>query len=252
MALPISPPSSVVAPTRVPATARPPVATTRKAKKSATTTRSLKDLGSRPSRGDYDSGRDYREDMRDWNEERKKIRGYQEGGIAELIATPPEAAILPEAAMPMDSAMVDPTAGMDPATIQLVEQTALAILGQVDPAQADAIIQAFIQQFGPEAFQMLRQRVLASVEPGAQTEGLIQGQGDGMSDEVMGMIGDQQRVAVSPGEFIVPADVVSGLGNGSSDAGAGELDRMMAEIRQARTGMTEQPPAIDARRAIPR
>jgi hypothetical protein len=73
-----------------------------------------------------------------------------------------------------------------------------------------------------------------------------------MSDEVMGMIGDQQRVAVSPGEFIVPADVVSGLGNGSSNAGAGELDRMMDEIRQARTGMTEQPPAIDARRAIPR
>ena len=72
-----------------------------------------------------------------------------------------------------------------------------------------------------------------------------------MSDEVQGMIGNQQRVAVSPGEFIVPADVVSGLGNGSSNAGAGELDRMMDEIRQARTGMTEQPPAIDARRVMP-
>jgi hypothetical protein len=147
--------------------------------------------------------------------------------------------------------MADPMAGMDPATIQLVEQTAMAVLGQVPPEQADAIIQAFIQKFGPEAFQMLRQQVLTSVEPGAQTEGMIEGQGDGMSDEVQGMIGDQQRVAVSPGEFIVPADVVSGLGNGSSDAGAGELDRMMAEIRQARTGMTNQPPAIDPRGAMP-
>ena len=151
----------------------------------------------------------------------------------------------------VDPAMGDPTAGMDPATLQLVEQTAMAILGKVPPEQANAVIEAFIQQFGPEAFQMLRQQVLTSVEPGAQTEGMLRGQGDGMSDEIMGMIGDQQRVAVSPGEYIVPADVVSGIGNGSSDSGAGELDRMMADIRQARTGMTKQPPEINPRRAMP-
>ena len=154
-------------------------------------------------------------------------------------------------AMMQDPAMTDPMAGIDPAALQLMEQTAMAVLGQVPPEQSDAIIQAFIQQFGSEAFQMLRQQVLASVEPGAQNEGMIEGQGDGMSDEIMGSIGDQQRVAVSPGEFIVPADVVSGIGNGSSDAGAGELDRMMDEIRQARTGMTQQPPAIDPRGAMP-
>jgi hypothetical protein len=135
--------------------------------------------------------------------------------------------------------------------MSLIQQTAMAILGQVPPEQADAVIQTFIQQFGPEAFQMLREQVLTSVEPGAQTEGMIEGQGDGMSDQVQGMIGDQQRVAVSPGEFIVPADVVSGIGNGSSDAGAGELDRMMADIRQARTGRTGQPPAINPRGAMP-
>ena len=148
-----------------------------------------------------------------------------------------------------DPAMVDPA--IDPAALELMEQTAMAVLGQVPPEQADAIIQAFIQQFGSEAFQMLRQQVLASVEPNAQTEGMIEGQGDGMSDEIMGSIGDQQRVAVSPGEFIVPADVVSGIGNGSSDAGANELDSMMEEIRLARTGMTQQPPAIDPRGAMP-
>ena len=149
-------------------------------------------------------------------------------------------------------ASVDPAMGdMDAEAMQLVELTAMAVLGQIPAEQADPIIQAFIQQFGPEAFQMLRQQVLASVEPGAQTEGMIQGQGDGMSDEIMGSIGDQQRVAVSPGEYIVPADVVSGIGNGSSDAGAGELDRMMSDIRQARTGMTEQPPEIDPRMAMP-
>ena len=206
----------------------------------------------RPNRSDYDAEdkADYRYDLREWNELRKEVQGYQGGGITELVGGAPEAAMPVDPAM-MGQAMTDPTAGIDPATIQLVEQTAMAVLGQVPQEQADAIIQAFIQQFGPEAFQMLRQQVLASVEPGAQTEGMIEGQGDGMSDEVMGMIGDQQRVAVSPGEYIVPADVVSGIGNGSSDAGAGELDRMMADIRQARTGMAEQPPAINPRGAMP-
>jgi hypothetical protein len=225
----------------------------------------IKELNaSKPNRSDYDDEdrADYRYDLREWEELRKEIRGYQGGGITELIGQSPEAPmpaglpVDPAMAAPMDPAMMDPTmmdptAGMDPATVQLVEQTAMAVLGQVPQEQADAIIQAFIQQFGPEAFQMLRQQVLASVEPGAQTEGLIQGQGDGMSDQVQGMIGDQQRVAVSPGEFIVPADVVSGIGNGSSDAGAGELDRMMADIRQARTGRTGQPPAINPRGAMP-
>ena len=127
----------------------------------------------------------------------------------------------------------------------------MAILGQIPPEEADVIIQAFIEQFGAEAFQEFRDQVLTSVVPNAQTEGMVEGQGDGMSDEIMGMIGDQQQVAVSPGEYIVPADVVSGIGNGSSDAGANELDSMLADIRQARTGMTEQPPEIDPRGAMP-
>ena len=246
LAPPIPPPAPVVAPTRVSAATRTP-------EKPAMTIKELNAL--KPNRRDYDDEdrADYRYDLIEWNELRKQVRGYQGGGITELVGGAPEAEMLADPAMaaPMDPAMMDPTAGMDPATVQLVEQTAMAILGQAPPEQADAIIQAFIQQFGPEAFQMLRQQVLASVEPGAQTEGMIAGQGDGMSDEVMGMIGDQQRVAVSPGEYIVPADVVSGIGNGSSDAGAGELDRMMEDIRRSRTGTTEQPPAINPRGAMP-
>jgi hypothetical protein len=242
------PPSPTISPP-VP----PPVQAFEPPEKPAMTIKELNAL--KPNRRDYDDEdrADYRYDLREWNELRKQVRGYQGGGITELVGGAPEAEMLADPAMaaPMDPAMMDPTAGMDPATVQLVEQTAMAILGQAPPEQADAIIQAFIQQFGPEAFQMLRQQVLASVEPGAQNEGMIQGQGDGMSDEIMGSIGDQQRVAVSPGEYIVPADVVSGIGNGSSDAGAGELDRMMEDIRRSRTGTTEQPPAINPRGAMP-
>jgi hypothetical protein len=73
---------------------------------------------------------------------------------------------------------------------------------------------------------------------------MVQGQGGGMDDQVPGMIGDQQPVAVSPGEFIVPADVVSGLGDGSSDAGADKLDTMMDQVRMAKTGGMIQPKRI--------
>jgi hypothetical protein len=57
----------------------------------------------------------------------------------------------------------------------------------------------------------------------------------------MGMIGNQRPVAVSPGEYIVPADVVSGLGDGSSKSGADILDELNQAVRMARTGTTQQP-----------
>ena len=94
---------------------------------------------------------------------------------------------------------------------------------------------------------MLRNQALRSVVPGAQTEGLIEGEGGGMDDEVQGMIGDQQRVAVSPGEYIIPADVVSATGDGSTDAGAERFDQMIDAIRMEKTGTIEQQETIGTR-----
>ena len=173
------------------------------------------------------------------------------GGITDLaMAQGP----MPQEPMPLqpEQAMQGPMPGGENQAINaLVEQTAMAVLGQIPPEQAEIVIQRFIDEFGQEAFQMLRQQVLSSVVPGAQTEGMIEGQGDGTSDEIMGMIGDQQRVAVSPGEFVVPADVVSGIGNGSTDAGASQLDGMMDQVRQARTGVTQQPPDVRPEEVLP-
>ena len=84
-----------------------------------------------------------------------------------------------------------------------------------------------------------------------QTEGQVDGNGDGMSDEVYGDIENQQEVALSKDEFIVPADVVSGLGNGSSNAGASKLYEMMARVRKARTGKETQPEEIEAEDFMP-
>jgi hypothetical protein len=68
----------------------------------------------------------------------------------------------------------------------------------------------------------------------------LQGKTDGMADEVPSSIDGEQPAALSHGEFVIPADVVSHLGNGNSDAGAQKLYEMMAKIRKARTGTTEQ------------
>jgi len=68
----------------------------------------------------------------------------------------------------------------------------------------------------------------------------LQGKTDGMADEIPSNIDGEQPAALSHGEFVIPADVVSHLGNGNSDAGAQKLYEMMDRIRQARTGTTEQ------------
>ena len=131
---------------------------------------------------------------------------------------------------------------------KLLEQTRMAILGRLDEDDSETIIQRFIDEFGIEVFQALRSSVLEEVVPGSQKEGLIDGLGGGMDDLVPGMIGDQQPVAVSPGEFIVPADVVSGLGDGDTDAGAEDLEQMMDRVRMERTGTTEQPQPLMAKK----
>jgi hypothetical protein len=68
----------------------------------------------------------------------------------------------------------------------------------------------------------------------------LQGKTDGMADKIPSRIDGGQEAALSHGEFVIPADVVSHLGNGNSDAGAKKLYAMMDRIREARTGTKEQ------------
>ena len=77
------------------------------------------------------------------------------------------------------------------------------------------------------------------------------GVGDGVSDEIPGSIDGEQPVLLSENEFVIPADVVSGLGNGSSDAGAEQLYAMMDRVRKARTGTEKMGREITAERLMP-
>ena len=89
---------------------------------------------------------------------------------------------------------------------------------------------------------------LGSYSDGGQ---MLKGPGDGMSDDIPASIGDEQPARLADGEFVVPADVVSGIGNGSTDAGAEALYAMLDRVRKARTGRTEQAPEIDPQRMMP-
>jgi hypothetical protein len=158
---------------------------------------------------------------------------FQEGG-----QVPPDAATNMEM-MLSEAGPANPQAEMSGEYDRLIQMTMQAVLGQVE--QPDEIIQMFIEEFGVDAFRQLREAVLKQQVPNAQTEGMVDGNGGGMDDQVMGMIGNQRPVAVSPGEYIVPADVVSGLGDGSSKSGADILDELNQAVRMARTGTPEQP-----------
>ena len=94
---------------------------------------------------------------------------------------------------------------------------------------------------------------IASLPEYAAGGKLLRGPGDGMSDDIPAVIkgAKQQRAALADGEFVIPADVVSHLGNGSTDAGAKRLYSMMDKVRQARTGNKKQGRQINAEKYIP-
>jgi hypothetical protein len=82
--------------------------------------------------------------------------------------------------------------------------------------------------------------------------GYLKGPGDGMSDDIPATINGDEPAALADGEFVVPADVVSHLGNGSSEAGSKQLYAMMDRIRKARTGRESQGKEIEPGKYMPR
>ena len=129
----------------------------------------------------------------------------------------------------------------------IVREAIRAVRGEMPEQQAAVVLGQFLQTFGEGALRRLVDDVRQGRADGPRgdVEGEVRGAGDGMDDLVPARMDDgSQDVLLSDGEFIVPADVVSGLGNGSTDAGAEELHRMMDRVRGARTGTTEQPAQV--------
>jgi hypothetical protein len=81
---------------------------------------------------------------------------------------------------------------------------------------------------------------------------MLKGPGDGMSDDIPASIAGRQPARLANEEFVIPADVVSHLGNGSSEAGAKVLYEMMDKVRKARTGHTKQGKQINPQKLMPK
>ena len=87
---------------------------------------------------------------------------------------------------------------------------------------------------------------------GEYFEGQVEGKGDGMSDEIPFRVegGNPDFALLSKDEYVIPADVVSMLGNGSSDAGADELDDFVKDTRKDAFGREKQQTEIDAEKGL--
>ena len=162
----------------------------------------------------------------------------QAGGIADMM---PGAEMVDAAAPQMNDK-------------DIVNAAVSAIRGEIPEEQAAIVLGMFLESFGEDALR----RLVSDVQTGkidgerGDIEGMIEGPGDGMDDLVPAEMDDgSQDILLSDGEFIVPADVVSGLGNGSTDAGAEELYSMMDRVREERTGTTEQAQQIKTGGLLP-
>jgi len=92
--------------------------------------------------------------------------------------------------------------------------------------------------FDPQTGQYT-QRVMAAggiTDLGGYSDGgrLLKGPGDGVSDSIPAQIGNRQPARLADGEFVVPARIVSELGNGSTEAGARQLYKMLDRVQNAR------------------
>lgn len=82
-------------------------------------------------------------------------------------------------------------------------------------------------------------------------QGYLNGDGDGMSDSIPATIEGKQPARLADGEFVIPADVVSHIGNGSSKAGSKRLYAMLDRVRKARVGTTKQGKQIKPEKYMP-
>ena len=123
---------------------------------------------------------------------------------------------------------------------RLEEETIMALMGKhPNPKE---VFTRYLEAYGEEGFMAL----VAEVEQMMASQGrMIEGQGDGTSDEIPAMIDGMQPAALSKDEYVIPADVVAHSGNGSSEAGGKKFDQLVSRVRKDKTGNTEQPEGIE-------
>lgn len=165
--------------------------------------------------------------------------GYQ-GGIPELAAIREQ---VPETYDPnrragsggqkyfTDTKFVKPAEAATATTAAREQAAGIQALNKANPARENIA--------ATQSTENLAQGGIAGIST-AKKGTYLSGTSDGMADKIPANIDGAQEARLSHGEFVIPADVVSHLGNGNSDAGADRLYAMMDKVRKARTGTKKQ------------
>lgn len=103
---------------------------------------------------------------------------------------------------------------------------------------------------GPE-YKFQAGGLASQIRTGYRDGNMVRGQGDGMSDEITATIEGEQDVLLSNGEYVIPADVVAMLGNGSSESGEEVITNMIKRLRMKKYGRDKQPPELDEGEMLP-
>ena len=180
-------------------------------------------------------------------------RFYADGGI---VGGMDEGMLPPEAegtGLPMEQLQSIP-----PEELQAIVMGAKEALEGTHPDPVNAL-EDFIEVFGEQELESLKEAVIQEVDGGAPVmEGdpsLMEGDpslmSDGLSDSIPTSIDGVEPAALSEGEYVIPADAVSGLGNGDTGSGARRLEDMVGKIRSARGAAPVLPPAMDPASVMP-
>lgn len=134
---------------------------------------------------------------------------------------------------------------------ELISSTIAAIKGQVEDPRP--ILGAFLAKYGEEALRNLVDKVESGDvdQTAARSGGMLKGPGDGMDDRIPAKVEGGHDVLLANNEYVVPADVISALGNGSSDAGAEHMDKMLERVRTAAHGKSTQQKKVSADKVLP-
>ncbi|MET1083307.1 MAG: hypothetical protein ABWY12_09715 [Burkholderiales bacterium] len=144
-------------------------------------------------------------------------------------------------------AVTDAEISPEEAETQRVAEEAIAALEGQSPRPREALNE-YIETFGRSTLEELRAEIAAMPRAAGN---MVRGPGRGMQDRIPGRVG-AQPLLLSDGEFVLPADVVSMLGDGSSLAGERVLHAMMDRVREAKTGTAKQASPLDLRKVLPR
>jgi len=179
--------------------------------------------------------------------------GYADGGVASLdLPDPSKTASAPEN---LENMIINETAKTEMLENKLNNLTSNALNTGSIPTQNYApgafsnVAAAMQNQLVPPQASFVQN--LTGARTGYAKGGYLNGAGDGMSDSIPATIEGKQPARLADGEFVIPADVVSHLGNGSTKAGSKRLYAMLDRVRKARTGHTKQGKQIKPAKYMP-